>query len=174
MLHQGGSLALRLLRRTHEKLSRHNRTSPDGELAATKSPRNLIQHGIDHSGFILVDEGVGDVDVFGNNHPRRHVVAMTKLIGACAQHCAQDRLDAFERPAFRQRLVDQRIEAVLRAVLRAGAYELDRRTDVPARAVISEYVGVANAFVDKDETGMVNAVLDQIARRFRSGEFTAR
>ena len=68
----------------------------------------------------------------------------------------------------------KRIEAILRAVLRAGAYELGHRNDVPARVVVSEYVDVANAFVDKDETGMVNAVLDQIARRFRSGEFTAR
>src|SRR6476620_11011468 len=68
----------------------------------------------------------------------------------------------------------KRIEAILRAVLRAGAYELGHRNDVPARVVVSEYVDVANAFVDKDETGMVNAVLDQIARRFRGGEFTAR
>jgi transcription antitermination protein NusB len=42
---------------------------------------------------------------------------------------------------------------------------------VPARVVVSEYVDVANAFVDKDETGMVNAVLDQIARHFRKSEF---
>src|SRR6201985_877527 len=65
----------------------------------------------------------------------------------------------------------KRIEAILRAVLRAGAYELRHRSDVPARVVVSAYVDVANAFVDKDETGMVNAVLDQIARQFRSGEF---
>ena len=65
----------------------------------------------------------------------------------------------------------KRIETILRAVLRAGAYELRHRTDVPARVVVSEYVDVANAFVDKDETGMVNAVLDQIARRFRTDEF---
>lgn len=65
----------------------------------------------------------------------------------------------------------KRIETVLRAVLRAGAYELDRRPDVPARAVVSEYVDVANAFVDKDETGLVNAVLDQLARQLRAGEF---
>jgi N utilization substance protein B len=65
----------------------------------------------------------------------------------------------------------KRIEAILRAVLRAGAYELRHRSDVPARVVVSEYVDVANAFVDKDETGMVNAVLDQIARQFRFGEF---
>src|SRR2546422_3575268 len=65
----------------------------------------------------------------------------------------------------------KRIETVLRAVLRAGAYELDHRRDVPARAVVSQYVDVANAFVDKDETGMVNAVLDQLARQLRTGEF---
>ena len=65
----------------------------------------------------------------------------------------------------------KRIETILRAVLRAGAYELDQRRDVPARVVVSEYVDVANAFVDRDETGMVNAVLDQIARQFRADEF---
>jgi transcription antitermination protein NusB len=65
----------------------------------------------------------------------------------------------------------KRIETVLRAVLRAGAYELDHRTDVPARAVVSEYVDVANAFVDRDETGLVNAVLDQLARQLRADEF---
>jgi transcription antitermination protein NusB len=37
--------------------------------------------------------------------------------------------------------------------------------------VVSEYVDVANAFVDKEENGMVNAVLDQIARQSRAGEF---
>src|SRR5689334_25366666 len=67
----------------------------------------------------------------------------------------------------------KRIDAILRAVLRAGTYELEHRKDVPARVVVTEYVDVANAFVDKDETGMVNAVLDQIARKFRSDEFSA-
>ena len=65
----------------------------------------------------------------------------------------------------------KRIEAIMRAVLRAGAYELEHRSDVPARVVVAEYVDVANAFVEKDETGMVNAVLDQIARQFRADEF---
>jgi transcription antitermination protein NusB len=64
----------------------------------------------------------------------------------------------------------KRIEAVLRAVLRAGAYELAHRRDVPARVVTSEYVDVASAFVEADETGMVNAVLDQLAREQRADE----
>ncbi len=65
----------------------------------------------------------------------------------------------------------KRIEAILRSVLRAGAWELETRTDIPARVIVSEYVDVAHAFVDKTETGMVNAVLDQIARKQRGGEF---
>ena len=64
-----------------------------------------------------------------------------------------------------------RIEAILRSVLRAGAWELETRTDIPARVIVSEYVDVAHAFVDKTETGMVNAVLDQLARKLRGGEF---
>jgi N utilization substance protein B len=65
----------------------------------------------------------------------------------------------------------KRIETVLRAALRAGAYELIHRTDVPARVVVAEYADVVAAFVERDETGMVNAVLDQLARRLRAGEF---
>jgi N utilization substance protein B len=66
----------------------------------------------------------------------------------------------------------KRIDAILRAVLRAASYELEHRKDVPGRVVVSEYVDVAHAFVEKDETGMVNAVLDQIARQFRADEFS--
>lgn len=65
----------------------------------------------------------------------------------------------------------KRIEAVLRAILRAGAYELMFRKDVPARAAISEYVDVAHSFYAGDEPGMVNAVLDKVAREVRGSEF---
>jgi len=64
----------------------------------------------------------------------------------------------------------KRVEAVLRAVLRAGAYELMFRKDVPARVVITEYVDVAHGFYDDDEPGLVNAVLDNLAREARPGE----
>jgi transcription antitermination protein NusB len=67
----------------------------------------------------------------------------------------------------------KRIETVLRAALRAGVYELSHRPDVPARVVVSEYADVAAAFVERDETGMVNAVLDQLARQLRAAEFTS-
>ena len=61
----------------------------------------------------------------------------------------------------------KRVEAVMRAVMRAGAYELKMRPDVPARVVIAEYVAVASAFFEREEAGMTNAVLDRLARQLR-------
>ena len=86
----------------------------------------------------------------------------------------QRRLDPMIDAALARGWPLKRIETVLRAILRAGAYELAHRSDVPARVVVSEYVDVAGAFVDEDETGMVNAVLDQLARQLRAAEFDSR
>jgi N utilization substance protein B len=83
----------------------------------------------------------------------------------------QRRLDPQIDAALHRGWPLKRIEAILRAVLRAGAYELACRPDVPARVVTAEYVDVASAFVDKEETGMINAVLDQLAHELRAAEF---
>ena len=83
----------------------------------------------------------------------------------------QRRLDPLVDHALAATWPLKRIETILRSVLRAGAYELDKRIDIPGRVVVSEYVDVANAFVERDETGMVNAVLDQLARQLRPSEF---
>src|SRR5256885_7542185 len=62
----------------------------------------------------------------------------------------------------------ERLDRPMRAILRAGAYELIARPDVPVAAVISEYVDVAHAFYDKRESGFVNGLLDAIAKETRS------
>ena len=64
-----------------------------------------------------------------------------------------------------------RVDATLRAILRAGAFELASRPDVPARVVITEYVDVAKAFFEGEVPAMVNAVLDALARNLRPAEF---
>jgi N utilization substance protein B len=61
----------------------------------------------------------------------------------------------------------ERLETVLRAILRAGTYELLARSDVPAPVVISEYLDVAHAFFSSKEPGLVNGVLDRLARTLR-------
>lgn len=65
----------------------------------------------------------------------------------------------------------QRIDSILRAILRAAAYELIARRDVPGKVVIDQYLEIAHAFFDGDEPGFVNAVLDRLARRKRAVEF---
>jgi N utilization substance protein B len=61
----------------------------------------------------------------------------------------------------------ERLDRPMRAILRAGTYELIARPDVPMASVISEYVDVAHAFYDKRESGFVNGLLDSIAKGCR-------
>jgi transcription antitermination protein NusB len=77
------------------------------------------------------------------------------------------RLDALIDGALTAGWTVERLEVLLRAILRAGVFELLERPDVPTKVVINEYVEVAHAFFDRGEPGMVNAVLDKVARLIR-------
>ena len=61
-----------------------------------------------------------------------------------------------------------RLDKPMHQILRAGAYELLARADVPTNAVISEYLDVADAFYDKRESGFVNGLLDAVAKEARA------
>jgi N utilization substance protein B len=65
----------------------------------------------------------------------------------------------------------ERIDSILRAILRAATYEMIGRKDVPAKVVIDEYVDIAHAFFGADEPAFVNAVLHRLAHRKRAPEF---
>ena len=64
-----------------------------------------------------------------------------------------------------------RIDSTLRALLRAAAFEILARADVPARVILDEYVRVADAFFGDTEVGFANGVLNGLARRTRPTEF---
>ena len=64
----------------------------------------------------------------------------------------------------------ERLDNTLRSILRAGVYELSAHEEVPARVAVSEYVELADAFFTGKEIGLVNGVLDQLARLLRPGE----
>jgi transcription antitermination protein NusB len=70
--------------------------------------------------------------------------------------------------AIVRRLADnwrlERIDATLRAILRAGAFELIGRADAPTEVVIDEYVDIAKSFFNGPEPGFVNGALDAIAK----------
>ena len=65
----------------------------------------------------------------------------------------------------------ERIDSILRAILRAATFEFIDRKDVPAKVVIDEYVELTHAFFSGDEPAFVNAVLDKLAHRKRASEF---
>ena len=65
----------------------------------------------------------------------------------------------------------RRLDMTLRATLRASIYEIMRRPDIPALVIISEYVDIANDFFDGKEPGIVNGVVENIAKEIRAAEF---
>jgi N utilization substance protein B len=85
----------------------------------------------------------------------QHQVEIDKAIAACLS----------------QNWTLARVDSILRAILRAAAFELVARRDVPAKVVIDEYVGIARDFFAGDEPGFINAALDTMARRKRAPEF---
>ena len=82
----------------------------------------------------------------------------------------QERLDADISAALVEEWPLARLDAVLRAILRAGAWELVHRADVPARVSISEYIAIAHAFFIGKEPGLANGVLDRLGRSLRPAD----
>ncbi len=80
----------------------------------------------------------------------------------------RDEIDALIAGNLAEGWAIDRLDRPLRQILRAGAYELLGRADIPTGSIINEYLDVAHAFYDKKEKGFVNGVLDAIARTARS------
>lgn len=91
------------------------------------------------------------------------------ILNGVPQH--QVEIDRSIAGALSQNWKLERVDSILRAILRSGVFELVGRRDVPAKVVIDEYVAVAGAFFGADEPGFVNAALDSIARKKRAIEF---
>jgi len=97
--------------------------------------------------------------------PADEVFFASLVAGVVADQADIDRAIA-RRLAKNWRL--DRIDATVRAILRAGAFELMRLAEVPREVVIDEYVEVAKSFFEGQEPGFVNATLDAIARDERA------
>lgn len=65
----------------------------------------------------------------------------------------------------------KRLDMTLRAIMRAGSYEISRRPDIPALVIIDEYVSIAADFFEQSEPAFVNGVLDKYAKKIRAAEF---
>lgn len=82
----------------------------------------------------------------------------------------RDELDSLIGPALSGEWTVPRLEALIRVILRAGAYELKTKKKIPTAVIISEYLNVAHAFFEGNEPQLVNGVLDKLARGLRSAK----
>ena len=80
----------------------------------------------------------------------------------------EEEIDALLRERLTQGWSLDRLDKTLLQILRAGAYELLARADVPTGSAISEYVDVAHAFFDQREAKFVNGLLDAVAKSVRA------
>lgn len=80
----------------------------------------------------------------------------------------KEKLDGLITGALSEKWSHDRLEEIIKAILRAGCYELAARRDVPTAVVINEYLDIAHAFLEAREVGFINGVLDHISRKVRS------
>ena len=79
----------------------------------------------------------------------------------------RDEIDAVVASKLAEGWSLERLDRTMLQILRAGAYELMARADVPTGSAISEYVDVAHAFFEAREAKFVNGVLDAVAKSVR-------
>jgi len=117
------------------------------------SPANVVGEFLKHR---LGHEGEGD-----NFGAADESLFAALVEGTCARREELDRaIAAVLTPDWPL----ERLEIILRSILRAGAYELLARPEVPVKVAISEYLDIAHAFFAGKEPGLINGVLDRLAR----------
>ena len=101
--------------------------------------------------------------------PDAQVPLFARIVRVATQQ--HEAFDAMLSEALSTEWPLERLDPVLRALLRAGAAELWMSDGPPAKVVINEYMDVAHGFFDGEEPGMANGVLDRLARLLRPAEF---
>jgi N utilization substance protein B len=111
-----------------------------------------IGHEVDGATFVAADITLLSAIVRGADAERAHI-------------------DGLIEAAVRPPLERQRLELLLRVILVAGTWELLRNHEMPSAILLAEYVGIATAFYGGAEPGLMNGVLDRLARTVRPYEF---
>jgi N utilization substance protein B len=127
--------------------------------------KDFIDHGIGNRTLVTDDEDESETEVtLAEPDP----LLFAAILRGSLERAEQ--LDEVVASALSGDWSIDRLEQVLHAILRAAAFELTAMPDTPVRVVISEYVDIAGAFYSGPEPGLVNAVLDRIARVVRAQE----
>ena len=121
----------------------------------------------------VIDEFISywfDKDRRGAEFPKADIAHFTNVVRGVVQQQAD--IDQLIDAALTDDWALKRLDKTLRALLRAGTYELIGKTEIPVRVVIDEYLEIAHAFFEESEPSFANGVLDNIARRVRASELS--
>lgn len=141
-------------------------------LAATQALYQIAQTGAPSSDVVseFVQFRLGQ-SIDGDTFVPADITLLTAIVrGAEAE---RPHLNTLIEGAIRPPLERERLELLLRVLLVAGTWELLRNLETPAAIILAEYVSVATAFYGGPEPGLVNGVLDRLARTIRPWEFGA-
>lgn len=132
---------------------------------AGESPETVIEQFVRHRlGPNEAEDSFGEGRV-----PDADVKLFAKLVRATAGNI--ERIDATLSEVLAKDWPLEKLDPVLRALLRAAGAELMTPHDPPMRVVINEYLDIAHGFFTGDEPKFANGVLEALARRFRADEF---
>jgi N utilization substance protein B len=161
-----------------------------GKLAATTRPRTAARVGAVQALFqaeqagenpeTVIDQFVrhrlGELPGTGGFEDGRVPDAHVKLFGRIVRMAVerQNELDALLVAALPPEWPLDRLDPVLRALLRAAGAELAMRDGPPVAVVINEYMDVAHGFFVGDEPKMANGLMDRMAQSLRPREFEVR
>jgi N utilization substance protein B len=88
------------------------------------------------------------------------------IISGVPKH--QANLNTMIAGALDARLSLDRLELLLKVILRAGTFELLHCPDIQEGIIVNDYVDVAHGFFNAKEPALINAVLDRLAKKIRS------
>jgi N utilization substance protein B len=132
---------------------------------ATQSPETVIDQFVRHR----IGDTPGHGDLNDGHLTEADIPLFARIVRTATQQ--QDTIDTMIATALPETWPLDRLDPVLRAVMRAGAAELWMADGPPAKVVINEYLDVAHGFFDGDEPRMANGILDRLAHHLRPTEF---
>jgi N utilization substance protein B len=154
---------------TNEEAERPIKTANQRGAARLAAVQALYQMDIGGSGVLEVvaeyeTHRLGQ-EVDGETYLKADAAWFRSIVSGVVRE--QTHLDPLIGQALQDDWALSRLDSTVRAILRAGTFEIVDRKDVPVAVIVTEYVEIARAFFEEDEPKLVNAVLDRIAKQVR-------
>ena len=159
-----------------KNMSRHRATvrHSAARLAAVQAIYQLEMTEASTGGVIdeFVDHRLGQADVEASRGANANETLFKELVRGV--EIRSDEVKGIIEPLLANGWAFDRLDVILRCILRLGTFEMVSRVEIPAKVIIGEYVDLAKAFFSESEPGVVNGILDRVARGARPGELEAR